>query len=106
MDIDHLAPGEPLSPELVLVLPAELRAEAIARLGPPAWPAPRPRALHQPPARPAPPLRLADAPAAARPPLVRSVGAALGARVVQLALIFVGVTVVTLTMSLVAHAFR
>jgi hypothetical protein len=37
---------------------------------------------------------------------VRSVGAALGARVVQLALIFVGVTVVTLTMSLVAHAFR
>lgn len=91
MKVQQLAADEPLSPELVLVLPPELRAQALARLGPPVRPTPRPRPLE----RPTPP---ADS-------FARSVGAAVLARVVPLALIFVMVTLVTLAMSLVAQAF-
>src|SRR5438874_2418447 len=43
MDFDQLQPDEPLSPELVLVLPPELRAQALASLGPPDWAKPKPR---------------------------------------------------------------
>ena len=93
MDIDQLAPDEPLSPELVLVLPPELRAQALARLGPPAWPKPR--------------LRTIEAPVA---PLTEPYGPSLGvllvARVGQLALVFVAVTILVLAMSLVANAMR
>lgn len=88
----QLAPDEPLSPELVLILSPELRAQALARLGPPAWPAPR--------------FRVIEAPTPASAPPVRSLGVALAARVAQLGLIFVAVTIATLAMSLVAHAVR
>jgi hypothetical protein len=97
----ELAPDEPLSPELVLVLPAELRAEAIARLGPPAWPKPRPRPRLV--VVPTPPF---EAPSAADEPFVRYVGALVAARLAQLALIFIFVTIVTLALSIVANAFR
>jgi hypothetical protein len=110
----ELAPDEPLSPELVLVLPAELRAQAIARLGPPAWPAPRPRpVVAPPPVLEAPVLEAPalEAPVLDRPPAVdesfaRYVGALVAARLAQLALIFVFVTIVTLALSLVANAFK
>ena len=93
MDIDQLAPDEPLSPELVLVLPPELRAQALARLGPPAWPKPR--------------LRIVEAPVAVvNEPRGPSVGALLVARVGQLALIFIAVTILVLAMSIVANAMR
>jgi hypothetical protein len=91
-EIAQLAPDEPLSPELVLVLSPELRAQALARLGPPVWPAPRPRVI--------------ETPAPAGEPLVRSLGLLVAARVVQLGLIFAAVTIITLAMSLVANAFR
>jgi hypothetical protein len=91
--IPQLAPDEPLSPDLVLVLPPELRAQAVASLGPPVWPAPRPRVLE----RPAP---------TAPEPLARSLAGVFAARVGQLALIFVVVTILTLAMSVVAHAIR
>lgn len=93
MNIHQLAPDEPLSPELVLVLPPELRAQVLARLGPPARPVP-PRRAAQPPA---PTVARPDAP---------SLGALLVARVAQLALIFVAVTILVLAMSLVASAMR
>lgn len=94
MDSDpQLAPDEPLSPELVLVLPPPLRAQALAALGPPAWPAPRPRPS-EPPAIP-----VGDA-------FARSFAALLAGRAVQLAVIFLAVTAVTLALSLVAHAVR
>ena len=93
MDIRQLAPDEPLSPELVLVLPPDLRAQALARLGAPVWPRPRPRAVEAP------------TPAVAEP-LAPSVGAMLLARVGQLALIFIAVTILILAMSLVANAMR
>ena len=92
MNADQLAPNEPLSPELVLVLSPQLRAEALARLGTPAWPTPRPRV-----------------PVASTPidePFVHSLGEIVVARVVQLGLIFVLVTALTLAMSVVAHALR
>jgi len=92
VNVDQLAPNEPLSPELVLVLSPELRTQALARLGPPTWPTPRARHVHAPP--------VVDE------PLSRSLGTLLLARVAQLALIFVAVTIVVLAMSLVAHAFR
>ena len=93
MDIDQLAPDEPLSPELVLVFSPELRAQALARLGPPAWPTP--------------PRRAAQAPAAAADgPYGPSLGALLVARVGQLALVFIAVTILVLVMSLVADAMR
>ncbi len=121
MNVDPLSPDEPLSPETVLVLPAELRAQAIALLGPPSWPAPRPAPPPrvQPTPYPAPPPRVRQtprpAPRPAPPPaevaypdqsFVRSLGAAVGGRVIQLALIFAAVTIVTLAMSLVAQAVR
>ena len=94
MHIDQLASDETLSPELVLVLPPELRAQALARLGPPRWPTPRRRAVVE-----------ASAPAVLEP-LAPSLGALLVARVGQLALIFIAVTILVLTMSLVANAMR
>jgi hypothetical protein len=90
--MSQLAPDEPLSPELVLVLPSELRAQALARLGAPVWPKPR--------------LRVVEAPPAAAEPFARSLGVALVVRVGQLGLMFAAVTLVTLAMSLVAHAVR
>ena len=101
MDIRQLSPDEPLSPELVLVLSPELRAQALARLGAPVWPTPRPRAVKAPALAVAAPL--APSVGAPRAP---SLGALLVARVGQLALIFVLVTVLILAMSLVANAMR
>jgi hypothetical protein len=91
MDVEQLAPDEPLSPELVLVLSPELRAQALASLGAPRWPTPRPRVA---------------AAAVAEVRFARSFGQFLMARVVQLGVIFVFVTLLTLAMSLVAQAFR
>lgn len=91
--MNQLAPDEPLSPELVLVFPPELRAQALARLGAPVRPTPRPRAVETP------------APVVAEP-LIPSLGAMLVARVGQLALVFVFVTILVLVMSLVANAMR
>lgn len=93
MNIHQLAPDEPLSPELVLVFPPELRAQALARLGPPAWPTPRPRAV-------AVPAAVVDE------PYTPSVTALLVARLGQLALIFIAVTILVLAMSIVANAMR
>jgi hypothetical protein len=81
----------------VLVLPPELRARAIAGLGPPVWPAPRRRLRVVP-------VREASPPVAA--PLTRSLGIALGARLAQLVIIFVAVTLLVLAMSVIAQAFR
>ena len=93
MNIHHLAADEPLSPELVLVLSPELRAEVLARLPAPVWPTP--------------PRRPVGAPAAANVGQFEpSLGAILVSRVVQLAAIFVAVTIVILAMSLVANAMR
>jgi hypothetical protein len=93
MTSDLLAPGEPLSPELVLVLPPELRAKALACLGPPVWAKP-----------PAPPVPAPPPPA--EESLTRALGAVLLPRVAQLALFFASVTVLTLILSGVASAFR
>jgi hypothetical protein len=92
MTICHLALDEPLSPELVLVLPPDLRAQALARLGPPVWPASRARVIELPVPHDDPPAR--------------SLSFTVFARVAQLGLIFAAVTVATLAMSLVAHAVR
>jgi hypothetical protein len=92
VNVDRIAPDEPLSPELVLVLPSELRAQVLASLGPPLRPLPRPRI-----SAPAPPPR--DS-------LARSLGTLVLARAVQLGVIFAAVTTLTLAMALVAHAFR
>jgi hypothetical protein len=95
-----LPPDEPLSPELVLVLPPEERAQALAALGPPVWPMPRlrvvarPTAVEQPPPLPA-----------IKPPLP-SIKRLVAARLVSLGVIFVAATVITLALSLVAHALR
>ena len=128
--IGEAAPAnEPLSPESVLVLPPALRAQAIARLGPPSWATPR---LHVPerladrvPERL--PERVLEYVAERRPehavahvpeeppvearvlveePFARSLGALVVGRMVQLGLIFLAVTLVTLALSVVAHAFR
>ena len=98
--VPQLAPDEPLSPELVLVLPAELRAQVLAGLGPPAWSRPRPRPASQSASPP-----LAD-PVAQSEPLAQSVAKLVVARFAQLALIFVAVAILTLAMSLVAQAVR
>ena len=90
MVVRQFAPDEPLSPELVLVLPPESRAEILASLGPPTRPRPR---------RAAPPVRV-------REPFARSLGTLVVARTIQLGVIFATVTILTLAMSLVAHAFR
>jgi hypothetical protein len=90
--VSYLAPDEPLSPELVLVLPPELRARVLAGLGAPSWPAPRAR-IH-------PPSAPVDE------PFGHTLGAIVLARAGQLGLIFLLVTILTLAMSLVAQAVR
>jgi len=92
VNVDQLAPDEPLSPELVLVLSPQLRAQALARLGTPAWPTARPR--------------IAEPPLVADQSFAHSLGEIVVARVVQLGLIFAAVTILTLAMSVVAHAVR
>ena len=99
MNITQLPLDEPRSPELVLVLPPHLRAQALALLGPPVWPAPRLRVVEAP-------APLVEAPAPLDEPFGRSLGGLLAARVVHLGVIFVAVTLVTLAMSVVAHAVR
>ena len=103
---NQLAADEPLSPELVLVLPPPLRAEAIARLQPPAGPLLRP-----PTRRPlTPALRRSAAPAAPAAAGGASFGRALAAfavgRLLQLAAIFLAVSALTLVLSVVAQAVR
>lgn len=91
MTFPQLAPEEPLSPELVLVLPPELRAEAIAALPyPRVWTLPR---------------RLASAPAVAEP-VWPFFAAMIARRALTLAVIFVGMTLVTVALALVAQATR
>lgn len=65
----------------------------LADLPAPVWVSPRRRAV-------APPLPAADG------PVERSVGHMLVARVAQLALIFVALTILTLAMSVIAQAVR
>ena len=91
MTVSLLAPEEPLSPELVLVLPPELRAQVLARLPAPVWPAPRPRV-----------------PAVSHPgdPVARTLGRIVVSRATQLAQIFAALTILTLALSVVAHAVR
>jgi len=94
VNIHQLAPDEPLSPELVLVFSAELRAQALATLPAPVWlPPPRRAAAGSP------------APVVDES-LVPSLGTILVSRVVQLAAVFVLVTILILGMSLVANAMR
>ena len=92
MSVDHLAADEALSPELVLVLSPALRAQAVARLGPPVWPTPK--------------LRLASVESPTVDPFERSLGEILVARVVQLGLMFAAVTILTVAMALAAQALR
>jgi hypothetical protein len=92
VNIHQLAPDEPLSPELVLVFSPELRAQALACLPAPVWTPSRHAAE--------------TAAAAAAEPSGPSLGVILVARVGQLALIFVAVTILVLAMSLVANAMR
>lgn len=92
MIASQLAVDEPLSPELVLVLPAELRARVLADLGAPVRPTPVPR------------IHSASPSVAERLP--RSVGRFVVVRCAQLALIFAVVTIATFAMSLVAQAVR
>ena len=105
MTVDHLAPEEPLSPELVLVLPPELRAEALTRLPHPVWRAAQPRV------EAAPAWRKAQPPVAAAPPRTRDsmtpiLATFLVARVAQLVLLFVSVTILILMLAAVANAVR
>lgn len=100
VNLHQLALEEPLSPELVLVLPPELRAQVLASLGPPVWPTPRARVTENPAVLGEPIAVVLDE------SIMRSLGALLAARVVQLGVIFVAVTIVILAMSLVAHAVR
>jgi hypothetical protein len=90
--LPQLAPDEPLSPELVLVLAPELRAQVLARLGAPVRPAPRPY--------------LREAPASPAEPFGSSLADVVAARLAHLGLIFLLVTMVVLAMSLVAHVLR
>jgi len=93
VNVHQLTPEEPLSPELVLVFSPELRAQALAFLPAPVWATPPQRAEE-------------ISAAAVVEPFEPSLGALLVARVVQLAVVFVAVTVLVLTMSLVANATR
>jgi hypothetical protein len=93
VNIQQLVPDEPLSPELVLVFPPELRAQALASLPPPIW-AMLPRRTVEPSA----PVALER--------FSPSIGALVVARVGQLALIFAVVTILVLAMSLVAQGMR
>ena len=89
-----LPPDEPLSPELVLVLPPEERAQVLAALGPPV--------------RPRPPLRLVarPLPVPVEEPPAPSLTRLVAARLVSLGVIFIVATIATLALSLVAHALR
>ena len=87
-----LAPDEPLSPELVLVLPPEERARVLAALGPPV--------------RPRPPLRVVARPVPVAEPRAPSLSRLVAARLVSLGVIFIVATIATLALSLVAHALR
>jgi len=120
VNIHQLAPDEPLSPELVLVFSPELRAQALASLPPPVWLTPPRPAAEQPPIPvvekslvPSPVWLTPPRPAVEQPPipvversLVPSFGVMLVSRVMQLAAIFLVVTIVILAMSLVANAMR
>jgi hypothetical protein len=99
MTIPQLAPDEPLSPELVLVLPPERRAQVLATLELPVWPAPKLRVV----TRPAPAAEPVDL---AEESLGRALGRFLAARVVQLSVIFAAATILTVALSLVAHALH
>ena len=92
MNLHQLAVDEPLSPELVLVLPPEYRAVAIARLGPPTWPAPAPRPK--------------DDDAEVDIGIASALGELLYARLTPLVLIFVAATLLTLVLSEFAQALR
>ena len=87
-----LPPDEPLSPEVVLVLPPEERAQVLAALGPPV--------------RPQPPLRVVARPVPVAEPPAPSLSRLVAARLVSLGVIFILATVTTLALSLVAHALR
>jgi hypothetical protein len=107
-DADRPAAADALSPELVLILPAAERAEAIASLGPPVWPEP-PRVAPPPPAPPAAPAaREEEEPETGDPDesFWEAVASLVAARLVSLTLLFVIVTVLTLVLSLVASATR
>ena len=105
-----LPPDEPLSPELVLVLPPEQRARVIEALGPPVRPVPPLRvvALPAPVVEPAeaPPLRVVARPAPVEEPVEPSLMRLVAARLVSLGVIFGVATIATLALSLVAHALR
>lgn len=125
-----LTPDEPLSPELVLVLPPEQRARVIEALGPPVRHLPPLRVATRPApvvdpaeassplrvaARPAPvvepaeassPLRVVARPAPVEVPPAPSLTRLIAARLVSLGVIFVVATIATLALSLVAHALR
>jgi hypothetical protein len=120
MAVPEIAFDEPLSPELVLVLPPEDRARVLESLELPVWPAPRQpipeprpvlRVIEPPPAlapEPPPPPRqsVLETPPVIEVPFLRTLGGLAATRVAQLLVIFVVVTVVTLAMSIVAHAIR
>jgi hypothetical protein len=84
------------------VLPAELRAQVLADLGSPVWATPRPKRPTLEPKHPT--IEVLSTPIDA--PFAPGLGAMLLARVGQLALIFVVVTLLVLAMSLVANAMR
>jgi hypothetical protein len=93
----QLAADEPLSPELVLVLPPALRAEAIARLQSVAGSTLRPAA---------PPAARATEATAGGASFGRALAALAAARLLQLATIFLAVSALTLVLSVVAQAVR
>lgn len=97
MRVDPLASDEQLSPELVLVLPQELRAQAIEALGPPVWLPPRWRSI-------SPPAPESEAAPAER--LAPSRSRIVATRILSLALIFVAVTALILGMSALADLLR
>jgi hypothetical protein len=92
VSMQQVALEEPLSPELVLVLPPELRAQAIDRLGAARWSTPRPGPV------------TGDLPRTDS--LIRTVGVVVSGRVIQLALVFIAVAALTLVLSAVANAVR
>ena len=91
MNAASLALDEPLSPELVLVLPPELRAQVLARLPAPMWLRPRPPAFAASPSGET---------------VTRELGLILVSRAVQLVQVFVAITILAVAMSIVAHAVR
>ena len=106
-----LTPDEPLSPELVLVLPPEQRARVIEALGPPVRHLPPLRVAARPapvvdPAEASSPLRVVARPAPVEEPVEPSLMRLVAARLVSLGVIFVVATIATLALSLVAHALR